>query len=48
VNFANIWFLLKAVRAIETGWAVQLTGDIIFGFCSANIDMIALGFCLFG
>ena len=48
INFANIWFLLNAVRAIKTGWAVQLNGDATFGFCYAYIDMIALGFCSFG
>ena len=48
INFANIWFLLNAVRAIETGWIVQLNGDATFGFCRADIDMIALGFCSFG
>ena len=45
INFANIWFLLNAVRAIETGWVVQLNGDATFGFCHANIDMISLVFC---
>jgi hypothetical protein len=48
INFANIWFLLNAVCAIETGWIVQLNGDVTFGFCRANIDMITLGFCSFG
>ena len=48
INFANAWFLLNAVRAIETGWTVQLNGDATFGFCRADIDMIALGFCSFG
>ena len=48
INFANIWFLLNAVRAIETGWVVQLNGDATFGFCRADIDMIALLFCSFG
>ena len=48
INFANIWFLLNAVCAIETGWVVQLNGDATYGFCSADIDMIALGFCSFG
>ena len=47
VNFANIWFLLNAARAIETGWVVQLNEDATFGFCRADIDMIALGFCSF-
>ncbi len=36
--------LLNAVWAIETGWVVQLNGDETFGFCSTDIDMIALGF----
>jgi hypothetical protein len=27
---------------------VQLNGDATFDFCSADIDMIALGFCSFG
>ena len=31
-----------------TGWVVQLNGDAIFGFCLANIDMIALDFCSYG
>ena len=48
INFANKWFLLNAVRAIETGWVMQLNGDATFGFCCANIDIIALGFCSFG
>ena len=48
INFASIWFLLNAVRAIETGWTNQLNGDATFGFCRADIDMIALGFCSFG
>jgi hypothetical protein len=47
VNFANIWFVLNAVRAIE-GWVVQLNEDATFGFCSADFDMIALGLCSFG
>ncbi len=47
-NFANVWLLLKVIRAIETGWVVQLNGDAQFSFCSADIDMIALGFCSFG
>ena len=40
----------QCVRAIETGWiqVVQLNGDATFGFCRADIDMIALGFCSFG
>jgi hypothetical protein len=48
INFSNVWFLLNAVRAVETGWIVQLNGDATFGFCRADIDMIALGFCSFG
>ena len=48
INFASVWFLLNAVRAIETGWVVQLNGDATFGFCRTDIDMIALGFCSFG
>ena len=36
------------LRAIETGWIVQLNGDAAFGFCRSDIDMIALGFCSFG
>ena len=48
INFASTWFLLNAVRAIETGWVNQLNGDATFGFCRADIDMIALGFCSFG
>ena len=47
INFASTWFLLNAVRAIETGWVNQLNGDATFGFCRADIDMIALGFCSF-
>ncbi len=27
---------------------VQLNGDATFGFCRADINMIALGFCSFG
>jgi hypothetical protein len=39
-------FVLNAVRSIETGWGRgnQLNGDTTFGFCSANVDMMALGF----
>jgi len=48
INFSSVWLLLNAVRAIETGWVVQLNGDATFGFCCADIDMIALGFCSFG
>ena len=48
INFSSVWLLLNAVRAIETGWVVQLNGDATFGFCSADIHMIALGFCSFG
>jgi hypothetical protein len=48
INFSSVWLLLNAVRAIETGWVVQLNGDATFGFCRADIDMIALGFCSFG
>ena len=49
INFASIWFLHNAIRAIETGWTNQLNGDATFGgFCRADIDMIALGFCSFG
>ena len=40
--------LLNAVRADETGWTNQLNGDATFGFCRADIDMIALGSCSFG
>ena len=32
INFANVWFLLNAVSAIETGWIVQLNGDATFWF----------------
>ena len=45
IKFSSVWLLLNAVRAIETGWMVQLNGDATFGFCRADIDMIALGFC---
>ncbi len=31
VNFAKVWFLLNKVRVIETGWVVQLNGDIEYG-----------------
>ncbi len=48
VNFSSVWLLLNAVRAIETRWVVQLNGDETFGFCRADIDMIALYFCSFG
>jgi hypothetical protein len=48
INFSSVWLLLNAVRAIETGWVVQLNGDATFGFCRADVDMIALGFCSFG
>ncbi len=48
INFASVWFLLNAVRTIQTGWVVQLNGDAAFGFCRADIDMLALGFCSFG
>ncbi len=44
INFANVWFLLNVVRAIETVWIVQLNGDATFGSCRADIDMIALRF----
>jgi hypothetical protein len=47
INFSSVWLLLNAVRAIETRWVVQLNGDATFGFCRADIDMIALGFCSF-
>jgi hypothetical protein len=48
INFSSVWLLLNAVRAIETGCVVQLNGDATFGFCRADIHMIALGFCSFG
>ncbi len=48
INFSSVWLLSNAVRAIETGWVVHLNGDTTFGFCSADLDMIALGFCSFG
>jgi hypothetical protein len=48
INFSSVWLLLNAVRAIKTGWVVQLNGNATFGFCRADIDMIALGFCSFG
>ncbi len=48
INFSSVWLLLNAVRAIETGWVVQLNGDATFGFCRANIDMIVLSFCFGG
>ena len=48
INFSNGWFLLNAIRTIKTGWAVQLNGDATFGFCDADIDMMALDFCSFG
>ncbi len=44
INFSSVWLLLNAVRAIETGWMVQLNGDAIFGFCHTYIDKIAPGF----
>jgi hypothetical protein len=43
-----ICFLLNAIRALETGWVVQLNEDATFGFCSAAVDMIGLGFCSMG
>ena len=42
------WFLFVAIRALETGWVMQLNGDGTFGFCRAAVDMIGLGFCSMG
>ena len=39
---------MNAIRALETGWTVQLNGDATFGFCRAAVDMIGLGFCAMG
>ena len=39
---------MNAVRALESGWVVQLTGDCTFGFCRAAVDMLGLGFCSMG
>jgi hypothetical protein len=43
-NLSSPHFVLNAVRIIWTGWGTQLNGDATFGFCSTNVDMIALGF----
>ncbi len=48
INFSSVWLWLNAVWAIEKGWVVQLNRDATFGFCCADIDLIALGFCSFG
>ncbi len=42
------WFLLNAIRALETSWVVQLNGDATFGFCRAAVDMIGLSFFSMG
>jgi len=48
INLSAPWFLMNAIRAIETGWTVQLNGDATFSFCRAAVDMIGLGFCSMG
>ncbi len=48
INLSAPWFLKNAIRALETGWVVQLNGDATFGFCRAAVDMIGLGFCSMG
>ena len=48
INLSSPWFLMNAIRALETGWTVQLNGDATFGFCRAVVDMIGLGFCSMG
>jgi hypothetical protein len=48
INLSAPWFLMNAIRALETGWIVQLNGDATFGFCRAAVDMIGLGFCSMG
>ncbi len=47
INFSSVWLVLNAVRAIETGWVMQLNWDATFGFCHADIDMIALALSSF-
>ena len=44
INMSSPWVLFNAIRALETGWVVQLNGDGTFGFCRAAVDMIGLGF----
>ncbi len=39
---------MNAIRALKTGWTVQLNGDATFGFYRAAVDMIGLGFCSMG
>ncbi len=48
INLSAPWFLLNAIRALETGWVVQLNGDATFGFCCSAVDMIGLCFCSMG
>ncbi len=45
INFSSVWLLLNAIWAIETRWVVPLNRDETFGFCCADIHMIALGVC---
>jgi hypothetical protein len=44
INMSAPWFVPNAIRALETGWVVQLNGDATFGFCRAAVDMIGLCF----
>ena len=48
INLSAPWFLMNAIRALESGWTVQLNGNATFGFCRVAVDMIGLGFCSMG
>jgi hypothetical protein len=43
-NVSSPHCALNAVRCMETGWGNQMNGKATIGFCSANVDMICLGF----
>jgi hypothetical protein len=44
ITISSAHFALHALRALETGWVIQLNGDAMFGFCCTVLDMIELGF----
>ncbi len=44
ITYSSAHCALNALRALETGWVIQLNGDATFGFCRAELDMIELGF----
>jgi hypothetical protein len=48
INLSAPWFLMNAIRALETGWVLQLNGYATFGYCRAAMDMIGLCFCSMG